>query len=178
MEAFSFDINDLDRKMTLEKPREINKVPYTQNKSKFCKVAFDMFRSNCDDTLWELVSENGEQFLIKRTDFNAQPRVESETQNTIKKGSWSVTYTKNEPVTLRLFDLPVRRFSSQQFGYTESTKTVFAQSVMDAITNNSRLGKDFVCALSGQDRDLLLARCENTASHQHSIVYSWLRKAF
>lgn len=179
MGSFSFNIQDLDQKLHTGQPKlkEISKVPFAHNNKKFAKVAFDMFRSNCDDSLWELVSENGESFLIKRTDLADQHTLESQDESRkMTKGGWSICAELAKPVTVLLFGVPIRQFTQSAFGYTEESKSLFAESVLETVVADSSVAKSLVKAAAADARERLLATCsENLASDEYRSVYIWLK---
>lgn len=185
MGQFSFDIADLASRLDASRPKnkivstETNKVPYQDNKNKFKKLAFDMFQSKYDQTIWELTDENNSKYLVKRTDLDDKPleveAMSSNTTNVKLAGAWSAADVEGNPVVLYLFATPVRAFDKKAFGYDRDTTPAFIDHVLDTVKSNKNVAHKYVTGMSKENKALLIKKCqENINDEEARLAFSWL----
>lgn len=169
MGAFSIDLAALEKGLKnspSQKPSlDINQVPFESNKNKFVKVAFDMFQSKFDNTIWELAEDEGAKYLVKRTDLD-DGKLETKTsdKNTgifHQKGTWTAAAEPGKPVVLYVLSLPVREFSKTAFNYDDETATLFANHIVDKVSSSNELAKKYIQAMSKDNKQRLIKRCQS-----------------
>lgn len=96
-------------------------------KNHFQKVAFDVYKQNGSDKLWELREENGQKFLVALYD-NVENLVVESTEN--KPNSWvAIADSDKKNVTLSFKNTPVAKFASSEYNFTEQEADAFAKFV-------------------------------------------------
>lgn len=90
----------------------------------FKKVAFDRFKVDNDpyESLWALAEIDGKPHLVR----SSNPQFEYKTA-----GDWGVAsdYDKKN-VTLLYKNIPITRFSSDEYGFTESDISIFKSALV------------------------------------------------
>jgi len=187
MGASSFSIGDLANNLNSIKQKanveqvDISKVPIKTNRNKFRKIAFDMFESKFDNTIWELQGDGEEKYLVKRTDLSDDDSLEAEAETPdVVAGSdngWSVVTKHDSPAVLHFMAVPIRRFSKEKFGYNSKTVEVFADSVIQTIRKNKNVAKEMVLNMDSSIKAELRKRCENNLLQDETrLVYSWIQE--
>lgn len=185
MALFSFDITELENKISSATQRtqlnvpELKQVPFQLNKNKFVRVAFDMFQSKYDHSLWELREEAEGNFLIKRTDLDNEGlgvQTESKLGKAIQtEGAWSAWVEEGKPVRLLLYSVPVREFDSKDFNYTDKTASLFADSLLKTISSSENIAKKYVHSMDTSRKDMLKQACSTRLIEDDArAFYSWL----
>lgn len=102
-----------------EKPS--GNLKFAEVKDNFTKVAFDVYKENGSNKLWELRNEEGVDYLIALyDDADDNLKVESE-------GEWAATPdSSGENVTLSYNKFPIARFAGSQYNFTPSNVKDFA----------------------------------------------------
>ena len=136
--------------LELSKPHHKKEKIELSNNIKIRKVAYDLYRIvdapfNPYDTLWELSEENGKKFLIRAS----EPVIENE-----KIGDWSAESAYNKKsVTLIYKDVPIHRFSSEEYSFSPETIGLFKSAILDSV-NSGDIVKDI---LNEQPQEKVLA---------------------
>lgn len=138
----TLDWNDLADKV-VPKP---GKVLYSENKHRFTKVAFDVFRMNDSpiESLWILEDgDDGKQYLVARYDDQEEGQLEA-------KSSWMALLDKKaENVTLFYNDYPIQRFASLDYGFGPHDAHIFQRMLVDKLNAD----KSFVEKLMSNQSD-------------------------
>jgi len=90
------------------------KVHFAQNRHRFTKVAFDIFREDATNSLWQLTQDEGGEEWLTRSDM-ADVSAEQPEEST---QAWSaIPHRNGQAVTLAYQKTPVTLFRGQQFGF-------------------------------------------------------------
>ena len=106
----------------------------------FEKIAFDMYRLSPEDdpyhSLWTISNVDGKNYLVR----TQTPTVEIKTA-----GEWSATsdYDKKN-VTLSYKNVPLIRFSSNEYGFSSEDISIFKKALIEKIESNSSFVKEII----------------------------------
>ncbi len=127
--------------------RNKNMIKLSEAKG-FRKVAFDMFKDHYDG-LWRLDSINGEDTLVRSSD----PKYAYASG----KNGWSASSDYDfRNITLCYKDIPIHRFSSQEFEFGEGDIGLFKSAILESVDEDGDFIKNI---LSNQPKSKLEALC-------------------
>ena len=117
--------------------------------SGFRKVAFDMFKDHYDG-LWKLEQVNGEATLIRSSD----PKYSYASG----ENGWSASSDYDfRNITLCYKDIPIHRFSSQEFDFSENDIGLFKSAILESVNEDGSFVKNI---LNSQPKPKLEALCQ------------------
>tara|TARA_B100000579_G_C22847676_1_gene865375 strand:+ start:47 stop:526 length:480 start_codon:yes stop_codon:yes gene_type:complete len=128
--------------------REKNIIKLSEAKG-FRKVAFDVFKDHYDG-LWKLETQNGEDFLVR----SSAPKY------SYVDGSegWSASSDyENRNITLFYKNIPIQRFSSQEFEFSADDVGIFKSALLESVAEDSNFIRN---VLSSQPENKLEALCK------------------
>lgn len=182
MRSFGFDLAELAKKLHVKKESapvaEVGRVPFSTNQHKFKKLAFDMFQSQFDGTIWELQNEGESRFLVKRTDLDDHSLQTQSKEDSVpyRKGFWSLSQ-KKDAMTLSYVDVPVKEFRSAEFNFDDGTRELFADTVLDELHTNDKLVKAYLKQMGPGERKQLTQRCKrNLIDNSSRRLYALLQE--
>jgi hypothetical protein len=116
----------------------------------FKKVAFDMFKIDQDpyDGLWALQEIEGKPHLVRASN----PQVD------IKKvGDWEVVsdYDKRN-VTLSYKNIPITRFSSDEYGFSSNDISIFKSALIEKTSSDESFIKELLVEQPQNKREALV----------------------
>lgn len=116
----NYDWDFLDKTVN---PRN-HALKYDDVKDRFQKVAFDVYKQEGSNKLWELRTEDGTQYLVALYDDSDNDLVvESQDEK-----DWTATAdTEGENVTLSYRNTPIARFASSKYQYKPQEAEKFAK---------------------------------------------------
>ena len=128
-----------------------NVLEYNGVKHLFKKVAFDVYKQDGSNKLWELRSEDGAEYLVALyEDSETDLVVEAEDE------SWVATPdTSGENVTLSYKSTPIARFASVKYQYTPDNAEKFAKFI-EKKASDSKFVKDLLDTMPEQKRQAVL----------------------
>lgn len=130
------------------------KVPYESNKHLFTKIAFDVFQMNGTkvDSLWKLEDgADGKQYLVALYDD------EGPEEKINAKSSWAtLSDKKGQNITLFYKDVPIQRFASSDYGFTNDDVNVFQQTLLDKFSSDRDFLKKFLNTQPEEKRTQIL----------------------
>lgn len=108
------------------------KLAYDEVKHLFKKVAFDVYKQNSSDKLWELrTDEDGSQYLVALYEDDSDLVVESQEDKV-----WTATANAdNDNVTLSFKNVPIARFASSEYQFTPDQASKFADFIEKKASN-------------------------------------------
>lgn len=124
-----------------------DKVALSEAKG-FRKVAFDIYKDHYEG-LWTLESINGQDMLVRASD----------PQFSYVNGDsgWSaLSDYENSNITLCYKNVPIQRFSSNEFDFSENDIGIFKSALLETVKEDSSFVKN---VLSGQPKTKLEALC-------------------
>jgi hypothetical protein len=137
MKNFDLDLSDVEKIIYPDK----NKIPFQENKDRFTRVAFDLFRLRGDDKedLWQVqADDDGNEFLVRTYSL---PEDEAQT----KESDWSVISDK-KCANLNIFykDIPIQKVVTKDFSISSANDVeILRKSIIDKLAND----KSFVINL-------------------------------
>lgn len=117
------------------------------------KVAFDLVRItsspyNPYDGLWTLSETDGKKFLVRASD----PRFESS-----GSGDWSAISDYDcKNVTLAYKNVPIHRFSSNDFGFSNDSVSIFKSTLLEKTSSDNSFLKELLSEQPSTKRDSLV----------------------
>jgi hypothetical protein len=117
------------------------------------KVAFDLVRItsspyNPYDGLWTLSESDGKKFLVRASD----PRFESS-----GSGDWSAISDYDcKNVTLAYKNVPIHRFSSNDFGFANHSVSIFKSTLLEKTSSDNSFLKELLSEQSFSKRESLV----------------------
>ena len=117
------------------------------------KVAFDLVRItsspyNPYDGLWTLSESDGKKFLVMASD----PRFESS-----GSGDWSAISDYDcKNVTLAYKNIPIHRFSSNDFGFSNDSVSIFKSTLLEKTSSDNSFLKELLSEQPSTKRDSLV----------------------
>jgi len=129
-----------------------NILAFNDVKHLFKKVAFDVYKQDGSDTLWELRSDKDEEYLVALYD-------DGETDLIVKSEDdkdWIATADMNgENITLSYKKTPIARFSSDEYQFTSDMAERFA-TFIEKQALSSKFVDDLVKTMPEQKRAAVL----------------------
>jgi len=130
----SLDFNCLAEKLGVNKAvktASVKRVAREGSEHLFKKAAADLFRKNDEEGLWKIeTAETGEEFFI-RTEIE-----DPEASFTKEASLWSVAADKgNKNITLAYKNIPLKRFASAEFGFTEGNVSAFCDRILASVAD-------------------------------------------
>mgnify|MGYP003120319648 CR=1 FL=1 len=114
----------------------------------FRKVAFDIYKDHYDG-LWSLEELNGESILVRSSD----PKY----SYVDGKDGWSASSDYDHSnITLCYKNVPIQRFSSQEYEFSESDISIFKSALLESVSEDKEFIKN---VLSSQPKSKLDALC-------------------
>jgi len=134
------DLEALESKLT--KVASVSKQAPTKVSIKdgtgFVRVAFDMFKNNDDNGMWQLVSEADGEYFIRISDTEPNLNASDESEKT----KWSAVQDENKNVVLAYQGYPIHKFASAHYGFASEEAGLFKQFVLSKTAD-----KDFCTQL-------------------------------
>ncbi len=104
----------------------------------FKKVAFDRFKVDNDpyESLWAIAEIDGKPHLIRASNPQSEYK---------KAGDWEVIsdYEKKN-VTLSYKNIPITRFSSDEYGFNEADISIFKSALLDKTSSDESFLKELL----------------------------------
>jgi len=133
-------LESLDDKGKLRCAASSNRIAFEENKHKFTKVGFDIFREDASNSLWQLEAGEDGEWLIRADIVD-----ESAPQGEVPVQAWNaIPHKDGKAVTLAYCKTPVALFSGQQFKFTPHEASVFSRYLTEKLSS-----KDFQRTLVG-----------------------------
>ncbi|MFA5024026.1 MAG: hypothetical protein WC523_03680 [Patescibacteria group bacterium] len=140
-------------KLSEDTKENTKKIPFEQNKKYFTKIAFDVFQYNNSpvDSLWVLETDDsdGKQYLVAKYE---------DTDNTLETtSSWTaILDTEKKNITLAYKNIPIQRFASAEFGFTEDDAFIFQKTLIQKLSSDKSFIEKFIKSLPKEKQEMLL----------------------
>jgi hypothetical protein len=147
-------LKDLNKNASKDLSRK-DVVPFSEeliSSGAFKKIAFDLYRADNDlyANLWTMEDVDGAPHLVRAAD----PQYES---NSNEDGSWIVTsnYDKDN-ITLAYKNIPIARFSSDEFKFSPDEIVTFKMALIDRLKNDGEFIKTLLLEQPQSKRSALV----------------------
>lgn len=131
------------------------RVAYEPNKKFFTKVAFDVFQLNTSpvQSLWILEEdEDGTQYLAAQYEDVEEKPLEV-------KSHWvALADRESKNVTLVYKDMPIRRFASDEYGFTEDDIHLFQKTLVEKLSSDKSFVEKLLKSQPEETRNSLIKR--------------------
>jgi hypothetical protein len=117
----------------------------------FNKVAFDMFKVDQDpyDGLWALQEIDGKPHLVRASNPQSDIR---------KAGDWeAISDYEKKNVTLSYKNIPITRFSSDEFGFSSNDISIFKSALIEKTSSDQSFVKELLVEQPQSKRDALVS---------------------
>lgn len=108
------------------------RVKLADNRDRFTKVGFDLFRENDTDFVWKTQEVDNEVWLVRNEE---EPEVQT------KESNWtSVVHRNGQNVTLAYKNRPLYCFAGKDFGFDKDDAPNFSNYIVNKATDS----KEFI----------------------------------
>lgn len=112
------------------KTASVKRIARKGSEHLFKEAVADLFRKNDEDGLWKIETADGEDFFIRT-------EIEDPEAAIVKEASlWSAaTDKKSENITLAYKNIPLKRFTSSEFGFTKENVSKFCDRILASVSD-------------------------------------------
>jgi len=141
--------------LTTEIVPNTKKISFEENRAKFTKIAFDVWKSNdsCVESLWILETDDkdGKQYLVAKYENDEQP------QPLEAKSDWNaIMDNKKENITVAFKNHAIQRFASSDFGFTSDDAYIFQHMLIEKLSSDKTFVKKLIESLPKEKQEILL----------------------
>lgn len=128
----SLDWTELTFLLAEKEVKDSDRLVFAEHKSRFTKVAFDMFRENDTDMIWKIEQgEDGVEYIV-RTAMRDPETTQSKVRDWV-----AVVDSKKENVVLAYKGSPIQSFSKKLYHFDDETVGLFKHFLVEKTANKS-----------------------------------------
>jgi len=144
--------------MSVEQPQMIKeassqRLKFAENKDRFSRIGFDLFRDNESEFIWKLEkdSESGEEFIIRTASIDPQHP---------KTKTWSTEVdSKKQSITLIYKGHAIKSFKKADLKFTDDNVEQWRKFILDKIDTDPAFVENVVANMSDQRRKFVAGIC-------------------
>lgn len=142
IDEFVRSLQSLDRQAEAAPTRLL--ISEAEASGRFVKADLGAFRNREDGSIWKLdTGDDGLQYIVK-----------TESDDTISQAGWTAAPNRTgDTITLSYLNVPVRKFTTSEFGFNPDNAALFASVIIAKATEEQpKFVKNILATLNFEDR--------------------------